>query len=141
MNPSVLAFDYGQKRTGVAVGDLTVGVSHPLDTIVTTDEDVRLNAIAKLVAEWQPGRLVVGVPHREDGAPHALADTIRDWGARLGDRFGLPVEYVDETLSSFSAGLALAESGIKGRRQKRYLDSVAAQVILQAYLDEHHASA
>lgn len=141
MSRSVLAFDYGQKRTGVAVGDLTVGVSHPLDTIVTADESVRLEAVAKLVAEWQPGLLVVGLPHRDDGAPHPLADTIRGWGAQIANRFGLPVAYVDETLSSHSAGLALAESGIKGRRQKRFLDSVAAQVILQAYLDEHHASA
>lgn len=138
---TVMAFDFGRVRTGVAIGDLQVGVSHPLDTIATADDEQRLRAVEALVREWAPGRFVVGLPSRNDGAEHPLAEAVRAFGTRLEARFGLPVAYVNETLSSFAASLALAENGVRGRRQKRHLDSAAAQVILQAYLDEHHASA
>jgi len=136
-----MAFDFGRVRTGVAIGDLQVGVSHPLETVVTADDEQRLRAVDALVRDWAPGRFVVGLPSRDDGAEHPLAEAVRAFGASLEARFGLPVAYVDETLSSFAAGLALADNGVRGRRQKRHLDSAAAQIILQAYLDEHHASA
>lgn len=142
MSPTtVMAFDFGRVRTGVAIGDLQVGVSHPLETVTTADDDQRLRAVEALVREWAPGRFVVGLPSRDDGAEHPMAEAVRAFGTSLEARFGLPVAYVDETLSSFAAGLALADNGVRGRRQKRHLDSAAAQVILQAYLDEHHASA
>lgn len=142
MNPTtVMAFDFGRARTGVAIGDLQVGVSHPLETITTGDDAQRLRAVDALVREWAPGRFVVGLPTRNDGAEHPLAEAVRAFAGSLEVRFGRPVVFVDETLSSFAAGLALADNGVRGRRQKRHLDSAAAQIILQAYLDEHHASA
>lgn len=142
MSPTtVMAFDFGRVRTGVAVGDLHVGVAHPLETVTAADDEQRLRAVEHLVREWAPGRFVVGLPSRDDGTEHPLAEAVRAFGASLEARLGLPVAYVDETLSSFAAGLALADNGVRGRRQKRHLDSAAAQVILQAYLDEHHASA
>jgi putative Holliday junction resolvase len=131
----VLAFDFGERRLGVAVGELDIRLAHPLETITTRSDTQRLAAVERLVREWSPVVLVVGLPLTLEGAEQRTSARSRRFAQRLRAHFGLAVELVDERLTSHSASLALAEAGVHGRRQKDMVDQVAAQHILQAYLD------
>jgi putative holliday junction resolvase len=132
---TVLAFDFGERRIGVALGDLALGIAHPLATIDTESNDARFAAIAAMIAEWKPAQLVVGLPAHLDGVEHDMSRLCRRFANRLHGRFGLPVELVDERLTSAEASQSLREAGVGGRRQKPMLDQVAAQHILQSYFD------
>ena len=137
---TVLAFDFGEKRIGVAVGDSSLGISHPLQTIAAESNEERFAAIASMIAEWRPARLVVGLPSHLDGTEHELSRLCRKFANRLRGRFDLPVTLVDERLTSAEASRSLREAGIGSRRQKPMLDQVAAQHILQSYFDaQSHA--
>jgi putative Holliday junction resolvase len=131
---AVLAFDYGEKRIGVAVGDADLRIAHPLATIEATQDAKRFAAIAAFIAEWQPALLVVGWPTHLDGAEHEMSKRCRQFARKLENRFKLPTQLVDERLSSRSAELALKESG--AARTKTRIDQLAAQQILQSYFDE-----
>jgi putative holliday junction resolvase len=122
---TVLAFDFGLKRIGVAVGEPELGTAHPLPAIAAPGFD----AIGRLVAEWQPGKLVVGLPVAEQGA-HPLARRVERFARQLEGRYRLPVARVDERFTSVEA-----ESKLKGFKKKS-IDSVAAQLILEQYFDE-----
>jgi putative holliday junction resolvase len=133
-----MAFDFGERRIGVAVGDLETGLAHPLHTLDAGDAARRYAAIETLIREWRPERLIVGMPgHMERDDPHPLAAHCRDFGAQLKTRFGLPVEFVDERLTSWSAESALSDAGVRGRKRKALLDAVAAQHVLQTWLEAH----
>jgi len=139
---TVLGFDFGLKRIGVAVGDVMIGVAHPLETIHGESNDQRFGAVAALIKEWRPGALVVGLPLYLDGTEHEMTLRCRRFSRQMEGRFLLPVTLVDERLTSEAASQDLREMGIGGRRQKAMLDQVAAQLILQTYLDEkRHATA
>ncbi|HQR50017.1 MAG TPA: Holliday junction resolvase RuvX [Methylophilaceae bacterium] len=139
---TVLAFDFGERRIGVALGDFGLGIAHPLATIDTESNDARFKAIAAMIGEWKPAQLVVGLPAYLDGAEHELSRLCRKFANRLHGRFGLPVALVDERLTSAEASQSLREAGVGSRRQKPMLDQVAAQHILQSYFDAHtHAHA
>lgn len=135
MNGAVLAFDFGEKRIGVAVGDMSIGIAHPLQTISGESNEIRFLAIGALISEWKPARLVVGLPMHLDGTEHELTRLSRKFARRLEGRFGLPTDMIDERLSSAEASQSLNELGIRGRNQKTMLDQVAAQRILQSYFD------
>jgi putative Holliday junction resolvase len=133
---TLLAFDFGLKRTGVAVGNTVTGGARPLTTIAEEENIKRFAAIEALVAEWKPERLLVGLPLALDGAETEISKRARRFGNQLHGRFGLPVEFVDERYSS-----AVAEDAMKpGRGDKHKIDAAAAAVILQAWLDEHSSS-
>ena len=132
---TVLAFDFGAKRIGVAVGDLTIGIAHPLTTINAADNRSRFAAIAALIAEWRPAELVVGVPAHADGSEHEVGRLARRFAQRLEGRFGLATRLVDERLTSQAAETKLREQSIRGKKLKATLDTVAAQEILQAYFE------
>lgn len=132
---SVLAFDFGEKRIGVAVGECMLGIAHPLTTIASEANSERFRMIAELIAEWRPGLLVVGLPLSLEGEEHALTLLCKKFARRLDGRFGLPVVMVDERLTSAEASQSLKQMGIGGRKQKPMLDQVAAQHILQSYFD------
>ena len=102
-NTTVLAFDFGEKRIGVAVGDLAVRVAHPLTTISAEDNARRFSEIQKLIVEWMPARLIVGLPMHADGTEHELTRLSRRFAQRLEGRFGLPVSLVDERFTSVAA--------------------------------------
>jgi len=138
---TVLAFDFGERRLGVAVGELSLRIAHPLATINARSDRERLEAVAQLVREWQPVTLVVGLPAHMDGTEHELSTRCRKFARRLQARFGVPTELVDERLTSRSAELALAEAGVRGRSQKGVIDQVAAQHILDAYFGVHSDAA
>ena len=121
----LLAFDYGLRRVGVAVGNTLLGQAQPLRTVAVEGE-ARFAAIAQLLREWQPDALVVGVPFHPDGAPHENTRRAQRFARQLGGRFGLPVLEVDERWSTTEA---LAEGGAG-----RDIDARAAAVILDQYL-------
>lgn len=133
-----LGFDFGERRIGVAVGELAVGIANPLTTIAASANEARFDAIARLVEEWKPAGFVVGRPRHTDGSEHEVARLAEKFGRRLAARFARPVAYVDETLSS-----AEAQSRLRGARtrpqRKGEVDAVAAAIILQAWLDRPEA--
>lgn len=132
---STLAFDFGETRIGVAQGDAELAMAHPLSTVTGSSNDAKFEAIAKLVKEWQPVQLVVGLPTHTDGTEHELTRLSRKFGRRLHGRFGLPVYWVDERLSSLYAESLLAEAQVFGRKQKAVIDQVAAQAVLQGFFE------
>ena len=130
---TVLAFDFGTRRIGVAVGDFETRHAHPLTTIAGSDNRARFAAIERLLAEWRPVLAVVGVPSREDSGEHAVGRLARRFAQRLHGRFGLRVELVDERLTSYDAEQSLRSAGARGARLRAGLDPVAAQRILEGY--------
>lgn len=132
---TALGFDFGLKRIGVASGEHLLGIAHPLTTLNVESNEDRFNQIAKLVDEWKPSTLVVGLPLTLDGEEHEVTLLCKKFARRLDGRFGLPVVMIDERLSSAEASQSLKEIGINGRKQKPMLDQIAAQVILQSYFD------
>ncbi len=131
-----LAFDFGTKRIGVAVGNSISDTAQPLVTLHGEQNDQRFASVAALIREWQPAALVVGLPSNDDGTPHEMTRLCRRFAQRLKGRFDLPVILVDERYTSTAASSQLSEAGIHGIKQKALLDQVAAQQILQAYFDE-----
>jgi putative Holliday junction resolvase len=132
-NTTVLAFDFGEKRIGVAVGDLGLRIAHPLTTIRAEDNTTRFAEIAKLIAEWRPARLVVGLPMHADGTEHEVSRLARRFAQRLEGRFGVPVALVDERLTSRAAESRMRESGVREDKIKASLDAAASQEILESY--------
>jgi putative Holliday junction resolvase len=130
---TVLAFDFGTKRIGVAVGDFETRLAHPLAAIAAVENRARFAAIGQLVAEWRPVRLVVGIPVHADGTEHPVGRLARRFAQRLHGRFGIRAEFVDERLTSREAEGLLRAAGARGARLKAGLDSVAAQRILESY--------
>jgi len=133
---TVLAFDFGKKFTGVAVGEASVGMAHPLGLITAESNAARMNAIAALVVEWEPGFLVVGLPLSMDGSEHELTRRCRRFARQLESRFRLPVRLVDERLSSAAAEQVLRSVGKGGRKYKLQAHQVSAQIILQNHFDD-----
>ena len=121
---TVLGFDFGLKRIGVAVGEPELGTAHPLPAVSDFSQ------IQKLVEEWKPASLVVGLPTSAKGEPHEMTRQAEDFARRLERRFKLPVARVDERYTSVEA-----ESRLKGVKKKA-IDSVAAQLILEQYFAE-----
>jgi putative holliday junction resolvase len=134
---TVLAFDFGQQRIGVAVGETMLAQAHPLTVLHGAANDQRFAAIASLLAEWQPERLIVGLPAHLNGVEHEMSARCRRFAHQLEGRFRLPVDLADERLSSRDAEVRLREAGRDARHAKPVLDAVAAQLILQTWFDEH----
>ena len=131
---TILAFDFGLRRIGVAVGEPETGTAHPLPGIAVSG-DARFAAIGTLVAQWRPAALVVGLPLAASGAAHDMTRRAERFARQLHGRFRLPVELVDERFTSLEA-----EDRMRGRKAGRLaVDSVAAQLILEQYLHEHAA--
>lgn len=120
---SFLAFDFGVRRVGVAVGNTLLAQARPLKT-VAAEGDARFAAIARLIEEWQPDALVVGVPFHPDGAEHDNTRRARRFARQLHGRFGLPVHEVDERYTTVDALAAGA----------RDADAAAAALILDQHL-------
>ena len=121
---TVLAFDFGLKRIGVAVGEPELRTAHPLPVIADFSQ------VEKLIKEWKPAHLVVGMPTSSQGAAHAMTRQAEVFARRLEKRFKLPVARVDERYTSVEA-----ESRLRGIKNKK-VDSVAAQLILEQYFDQ-----
>ena len=132
---TVLAFDFGEKRIGVAVGEWALAQAHPLTTIRSEANAERFSAIAALIKEWQPASLVVGLPVALDGEAHAMTARCTRFANQLRGRFNLPVDYAEERLTSVEAGERLREIGHNAKSAKEHVDALAAQIILQCYFE------
>ena len=131
---TILAFDFGTKRIGVAVGTTAVAIANPLGAIEGEVNAARFAAIEAFVKDWQPVLLVVGRPRHADGSPHETARLAERFARRLRERFRLPIVFVDETLSSAEAESKLREARTRASR-KADVDAMAAAIILQSFLD------
>jgi len=125
---TILAFDFGTRRIGVALGNSLTDSARPLEVIEAQTADARFARVAALIAQWQPQRLVVGRPCHPDGAPHEMTLRCERFARQLHGRFGLPVATVDERYSSVVSR--------EGLRPGEPDDALAAATILRQYLDE-----
>ena len=130
----LLAFDFGLRQIGVAVGNLALGTTQPLTVLRAREGQPDWDSVEKLLEEWQPARLIVGDPLNMDGSTSELTQRARRFARRLEGRFGLPVELVDERLSSFEVKQQQRAAGHDGDYRKRPVDSLAAELILQDWL-------
>jgi putative Holliday junction resolvase len=125
---TVMAFDYGTKRIGVAVGNTLTQLGQPIKTIDEISSDAGFKIIEGLLKEWQPNLLIVGMPYHPDGAEHEMSARARRFGNQLQGRFQLPVEWVDERYTS-----AVLEGNPDMRDN---LDAESAALILEQYFLE-----
>jgi putative Holliday junction resolvase len=134
---TVLAFDYGEKRIGVAVGNTLTRQARALTVLENRNREYRFEEIGKLIGEWKPDRVVVGLPVHPDGTPHEMTQLAKRFGNQVNGRFNVPVSWVDERYSSVEAKSQLKTSGVRMNAKGRYddIDAEAARVILQQYLD------
>jgi putative Holliday junction resolvase len=122
---TILAFDFGIKRIGVAIGNTMLLQAEPLKVIKSEDNASRFADIQKLIDEWTPARLVVGLPMHPDGNEHEMTARARRFANQLNGRFNLPVELVDERYSS----------AVISAKRGEVIDDRAAAIILQQYFD------
>ncbi len=128
---TLLAFDYGEKRIGVAIGNALTRQARALVVVPNRSREFRFEAVGKLIDEWKPEALVVGLPCHPDGMPHEMTQLAKRFGNQLNGRFNLPVDWVDERYSSVAADLDMREKGASAQMR----DAEAACIILQQYLD------
>lgn len=133
---TLLGFDYGQKRIGIAVGQTLTCTVTPLATLTAVNQKPDWRGIEKLIKEWRPDMLVVGLPLHMDGSEHELTQAARRFGHQLKGRYNLPVAWMDERLSSVEAEDYLRQHGGKMRSQKQDIDKIAAGLILQSWLEQ-----
>jgi putative holliday junction resolvase len=127
---TVLGFDFGLKRIGVAVGNSLLKQAQPLTVITAATNDAKFTAIAALVQEWQPARCVVGLPSHPDGAEHEMTVRCRRFANQLSGRFGVATVMVDERYSS----------AVIPQRRGDVIDAEAAAIILQQYFNDYAES-
>ncbi|MCB1700323.1 MAG: Holliday junction resolvase RuvX [Pseudomonadales bacterium] len=138
---TVVAFDFGLRQIGVAVGNCLLLSSQPLAIIRAKDGIPDWSAIEQLIQEWRPDLLIVGDPINMDGSDSPLSERARKFGRRLHGRLGLRVEMVDERLSSFEAKQLSRERGHRGDYKRQPIDSQAAELVLQTWLGSLDAAA
>jgi putative Holliday junction resolvase len=132
----ILAFDFGLRRIGVAVGQDITGSASPLGTVSNRDAGVDYAAIAALIKEWGPTDIVVGLPSHADGSPSDIQEPIEAFILEL-QRYGTGVDTVDERYTSVEAKRVLKQAraaGSRGRISKEIIDSAAAVIIAERYL-------
>lgn len=143
-NPSratltVLGFDYGARRIGVAVGNTFTGDARALSVVGNNDNGVDWSRVATVVREWRPNALLVGLPLMLDGSEQATSKAARTFASALGERYQLPVHMVDERFSSVEASQRFADRRARGqtrRKNANELDAIAAQVIVETWLTQ-----
>jgi putative Holliday junction resolvase len=126
---TILAFDYGTRRVGVAVGNTETRASQALKTISVTNADTLFKELENLLKEWQPDQIIVGLPTHPDGTEHEMTTKAKRFGNQLHGRFNVPVRWVDERYTS-----AVLEGDPKMQDNQ---DAHSAALILEQYLTEH----
>ena len=129
-----MAFDFGLRQIGVATGNCLLGTTQPLRVLKAKEGAPDWRAVEDLVNEWRPDLLLVGDPLNMDGSASELCQRARKFSRRLHGRLGLPVEMIDERLSSFEAKHNSREQGHRGNFKEQPIDSYAAELILQTWL-------
>ena len=136
--PLALGFDYGLARIGVATGQTLTQTASPLTALSAKDGTPQWEEIEKLLAEWKPDVVVVGLPLHEDGTMSDMAERAKKFGQRIHGRFGVQVAFIDEYHSTRDAREHLNYKGRAGDQDGK-LDATAASVILERWLGEQHA--
>lgn len=137
---TLLSFDFGHRRIGVAVGQTLTGTANAL-AVVPVAKEIDWQAIAGIVKEWKPAALIVGLPLGADGEETDMSQDAREFGAELEKRFNIVVLYEDERLTSFGAEQRFVEARAAGslrRKDAALKDAMAAQIILENWLQSAH---
>ncbi len=130
----ILAFDFGLARIGVAVGQPITATANPLETLQAKQGVPDWHRVEAVIKEWQPKLLLVGEPFNMDNSDQQITELARKFANRLHGRFGLPVEMVDERLTSASAREEIFEFGGYKKLKKTQIDSIAAALILESWM-------
>ena len=142
MSTTAMGFDFGTKRIGVAAGQNLTGTAQGIATVSNSTKDGPWGEIQGLIGQWQPDILIVGLPLGKEGTTTTLSQAARGFGAELASRFKLPVDYVDETLTSRAAESLVSQATPPGKRiiGKRHelRDQIAAELILSTYFYEQN---
>ena len=138
MTKTIIAFDYGLRNIGVAVGQTISRTASPLSVLTARDGIPNWDQLKALLEEWQPELIVVGLPLNMDGTESELSQRSRKFANRLHGRFGKPVELIDERLSSQEAKSVARSQGHQGNYHDKPIDSLAAAVILQSWFDSEN---
>lgn len=135
---TLLAFDFGLRRIGVAVGQELTGTTRPLATVNVNNFQIDWPHIERIIAEWQPGLIIVGLPLNMDGSEHEMSQRARRFSNQLNGRFNRPVELVDERLTSIEAEEFITEARrhghMKRHKARESVDQIAAELILKSWL-------
>lgn len=132
-----LGFDFGNKKIGIAVGYADTGIASPLQTLRSHNQVPDWNGISKLIAEWQPTGLVVGISKQQDGSDNIITPRMQKFCRQLHGRFNLPVHQIDEALTTFAAKQLLFDDlKVSAAKLWRVQDQLAAQLILQSWFNE-----
>jgi len=132
-----LGFDFGNKKIGIAVGYAESAIASPLQTLRSPNQVPDWDGIAKLIAEWQPVGLVVGISHQNDGSDNVITPRMRKFCRQLEGRFNLPVHQIDETLTTFAAKQLLFDDlKVSAGKLWAVQDQLAAQLILQSWFNQ-----
>lgn len=136
-NDAYLGFDFGNKKIGIAVGYADTGIASPLQTLKSPNQVPDWQSIAKLIEEWRPQGLVVGLSKQQDGSDNPITPRMLKFCRQLNGRFNLPVHTIDETLTTFSAKQMLYdELHVRAAKLWAVQDQLAAQLILQSWFDQ-----
>lgn len=135
---TMLSFDFGTKSIGVAIGQQLTGTARPLSALKANDGVPDWNKIEALLKEWQPDRVVVGLPLNMDGTEQPLTARARKFANRLHGRFGVQIELHDERLSTVEARAELFERGGFRALSKGSVDSLSAVIILESWFENHY---
>lgn len=134
---TVLGFDYGERRIGVATGQTITGSATPLITLNAINQKPDWAGIEKLIKEWQPDALIVGIPTYLDGTASEITKKAERFCRQLEGRFHLPVHTVNESLTSFEAEQQLQKNKKIGQHNKQEIDKMAAAIIVQSWLEQN----
>lgn len=131
----IMSVDYGDKRTGIAVCDKLEMLASPVCVITQWNQDALVDEIVKIATEKSAEEIVVGLPKNMDGSKGFRADACHELGDKIGEKTDIPVVFWDERLTTVSAHRILSENNVRGKKRKNVVDAVAAEIILQDYLD------
>ncbi len=132
---SVIGFDFGLKRIGLATGQTITGTASPLLTLQAVNQQPDWENIETQIRQWKPDALIVGIPYQLDGGESDITRAARNFSRKLEQRFNLPVYTIDESLSSYEAEEQLKQDIKISKHNKHEIDKIAAAIIVQSWLD------
>ena len=131
----IMSVDYGDKRTGIAICDKLEMLASPVGVLTEWNSETLADKIVNLAVEKKAETIVIGLPKNMDGSQGFRADACKELGKLVKSRTQIPVEFWDERLTTVSAHRILSENNVRGKKRKAVVDSVAAEIILQDYID------
>lgn len=137
---SLMGFDFGTRSIGIATGQEVTGTASPLTSVKANDGIPDWTQLEKILKEWQPDLLIVGLPLNMDGTEQEMTVRARKFGQRLHGRFGFQVEFKDERLTTTDAKARLFEQGGYKALGKSRVDAVSAQLILESWMESHYGA-